>query len=186
MTSPCQHFESVRAAYDAMGPERWYREHGDTYINPHEAVIAHHIHRWVRSGACQWRSYIDIACGNGESTSSLMSAGLPRGDACDPYLADGYEKRHGIKPHAWSFQDIAKGACADQAWDGAVCSFALHLAPPSVLPHTCMMLSLSCARMLVITPHKRPHISPDWGWDMMDEYTHDRVRSRMYQSRYLR
>ena len=32
-------FDSLREAYGSMGPDAYYRSHGDDYRNPHEGVI---------------------------------------------------------------------------------------------------------------------------------------------------
>lgn len=63
-----------------------------------------------------------------------------------------------------------------------VCSYALHLCKESLLPSVCYCLSMVGDNLMIITPHKRPQISPQWGWKLIYENVCDKVRLRLYQS----
>ncbi|MEK8019262.1 MAG: hypothetical protein VSS75_020515, partial [Candidatus Parabeggiatoa sp.] len=60
-------------------------------------------------------------------------------------------------------------------------SFALHLVQPSRLPTLLYQLSQIAPSLLVITPHKKPDIKPQWGWTLSQELLIERVRGRLYQ-----
>jgi hypothetical protein len=34
--------------------------------------------------------------------------------------------------------------------------------------------------LIILTPHKRPQLSPEWGWILKDEFVHERIRARLY------
>ena len=62
-----------------------------------------------------------------------------------------------------------------------VCSFALHLCEASWLPRVVQELSRATDDLLILTPHKRPQLKPEWGFDLVAERLHERVRARRYQ-----
>jgi hypothetical protein len=63
-----------------------------------------------------------------------------------------------------------------------VCSYALHLLQPSRLPQLAYTLSQLAPSLLVLTPHKRPDLRPEWGWALRAEQVVERVRARHYHS----
>ena len=63
-----------------------------------------------------------------------------------------------------------------------MCSYALHLLEPSRLPQLVYQLSRVAGALLVLTPHKRPVLRPEWGWTLAGESVIQRVRARGYQS----
>jgi hypothetical protein len=65
-----------------------------------------------------------------------------------------------------------------------VCSFALHLVALSRLPGLAAQLSSIGTALLVLTPHKRPQLRPEWGWLCADELLIERVRARYYRRAY--
>ena len=44
----------------------------------------------------------------------------------------------------------------------------------------CFFLARQAARLLVLTPHKRPHLRPEWGLRLELELVVDRTRARLY------
>jgi hypothetical protein len=103
-------------------------------------------------------------------------------DAADPYTHEAYESRVGSRPEPLSFKDVAAVALAGRTYSLIVCSFALHLCETSRLPAVAYQLSLVSPDLLVLTPHKRPNIRPEWGWALAGELCVERVRSRWYRS----
>jgi len=81
-----------------------------------------------------------------------------------------------------SFEDVAAGALSGRKYSLVVCSFALHLCEPSRLPAVAYQLSLVAPALLILTPHKRPHLREEWGWNLDGEQVVERVRSRFYRS----
>jgi hypothetical protein len=125
---------------------------------------------------------LDLAAGSGEATLALRELGAAAIDACDPYLFEQYERRTGQPCERLSFEDVAAGALAGRAYRLVVCSFALHLVDASRLPSVCLQLSLIAPALLVLTPHKRPEVREQWGWDSAGEFVWARVRTRLYRS----
>ena len=126
---------------------------------------------------------LDLAAGSGEVTLALRELGAKRIDAIDPFTFDAYQDRTGQVAGRETFEQIAAGALAGRRWSLIVCSFALHLVERSRLPAVAYQLSLAAPRLLVLTPHKRPIIQPEWGWELTHEMLVQRVRSRLYESK---
>jgi hypothetical protein len=53
---------------------------------------------------------------------------------------------------------------------------------PSRLPRLAYQLSQVSGALLVLTPHKRPDLRPEWGWQLAGEMVVERVRARLYRS----
>ena len=67
-----------------------------------------------------------------------------RVDACDPYTSEAFARRVGaaVPFYPWSFEDIACGGVLEgRRWRVVVCSFAMHLCPPSYLRLLCAALA---------------------------------------------
>jgi SAM-dependent methyltransferase len=169
---------SIRAGYEQVGVDEFYRRHGATYRNPHEPALGAALGQAV---AC-WRpdlgAVLDLACGSGEAAIALESLGAAPVTGCDPATGAAWQARMGrpCLPHA--FADIAAGALAGTRWSLVVCSFALHLCPPSRLPGVLWALAGCTERLWIITPHKRPQLKPGWAFATMAELVHERVRVR--------
>ena len=181
LTSPSK---GIRNHYQEFGATKFYEKFGAQYRNPHEAVIRVLVER----ASVEWKFEIknwrvlDLACGSGEATLALRDLGCNRIDGIDPYTGQAYFERTGQTALPHSFEELAKGVLPPATYDLCICSFALHLASPSFLPPLCLQLALRCARLWILTPHKRPHISSAWGWELKNEMVHERVRARCYQS----
>jgi hypothetical protein len=172
--------ESIRACYQQHGAEGYYRAHAEDYANPHEPDIRHAIGLAVERWKLNLARVLDLAAGSGEATLALAELGAKIIEACDPFLFRQYERRTGRRCERFSFEDVAAGALAGRAYDLIVCSFALHLADESRLPGICQQLGLASPALLILTPHKRPDLRPQWGWTLKDEYVWARVRCRLY------
>lgn len=173
--------DSIRARYEAHGATAYYREHAQHYRNPHEPEVRHAIGLAVAKWKLNLSRVLDLAAGTGEATLALRELNAKCIDACDPYLFAQYEQRVGQRCGRLSFEDIAAGALAGRTYDLIVCSFALHLAEPSRLPRICYELARVSPTLLIVTPHKRPDIRREWGWNRSDELIWAKVRCRLYQ-----
>ena len=100
----------------------------------------------------------------------------------DPYTIKAFETRTNKKCRAFSFEDIVQGKISDSKYSLVVCSYAMHLASEDILPILCVQLALISKQLIIITPHKRPEIQKDWGWDLKDEIVIDRTRAKYYLS----
>lgn len=178
------YFPAIRPQYDEHGTTEYYRQFGATYRNPHEPVIHSLIHRAAREWSPDFAGMrvLDLACGSGEVTLALQQLGCADIDGVDPYTGEAYFERTGRGAEPISFAEIAQGVLQDHLYDLCVCSFALHLVEPSLLPNLCLQLSLICGKLIVLTPHKRPYIKSEWGWRMREEIMQSRVRLRAYDS----
>ena len=171
------------------GAAGWYAENGSTYRNPHEDAVVAMVARAVRTSPDSFATgrVLDLACGSGEVTLALRSAGVDptRIDAADPFTGAAYFARTGTISAGWSFAEIAQGALAGRRWSIVVCSYGLHLCEPSWLAPVCVALAGTADGLVVITPHKRPMVDTAWGWTLVDEHRDPawRVRMRSYASK---
>lgn len=125
---------------------------------------------------------LDLATGSGEITLALRELGVKHIDAIDPFTYHAYLERTGQPAGRESFEQIAAGALSGRRYSLVVCSFALHLIEESRLPKVCYQLSTIAKQLLVLTPHKRPQIRPEWGWELNYEMVVQRVRARFYHA----
>jgi len=174
--------DSIRGEYEKHGPAEFYRRFGPDYRNPHEDSVR----RSIALALDRWRPdlsrVLDLAAGSGEATLALRDLGAGHVDGIDPYTAKAYERRTNRAAEPLRFEDVAAGALSGRTYTLVVCSFALHLCEPSRLPAVAYQLSLVAPALLILTPHKRPHLRPEWGWELIGEQVVERVRSRFYRS----
>jgi len=175
---------AIRAAYEQYGVEGFYQRFGGSYRNPHERVIRTTLQAAVARWDLPLDRVLDLACGSGEVTLVLRELGCAVIDGIDPYTHQAYAERTGHAAERITFEQIAAGALAGRSYGTIVCSFALHLVALSRLPALMTQLSLIGAALLVLTPHKRPQLRPEWGWRCADELLIERVRARYYQRTY--
>jgi 2-polyprenyl-3-methyl-5-hydroxy-6-metoxy-1,4-benzoquinol methylase len=173
---------AIRAAYEREGPEEFYRRHGRDYRNPHEHLVRAILVQAVATWTLDLSRVLDLACGSGEVTMALREFGAVV-EGVDPFTGDAYLARTGIAAQPLSFEQVAWGGLTGQRFSLVVCSFALHLLEESRLPALCYALSRLSPALIVITPLKRPQIRPAWGWILVDELLHERVRARLYAAR---
>jgi len=173
---------AIRDEYQKNGVREFYASDGAQYRNPHEPVVraalTEALQRWSPDLSCA----LDLACGSGEVTLVLREFGCADVHGIDPFTGNAYLDRTGQTAECLSFEDIATGALQDRRYSLVVCSYALHLPARSRLPGVLIQLSQVSSRLLVLTPHKRPEITPAWGWQLDDEFVLERVRVRWYSS----
>lgn len=173
---------SIRAEYEQHGPSEYYRRHGASYRNPHELRVRSALHAAAGAWRLDLAHVLDLACGSGEATLALWEAGARRVDGVDPYTAAAYAERTGQAAETLSFEAVAAGALEGRRYSLIVCSYALHLLEESRLPQVTYQLSRAAPALLVLTPHKRPHLRETWGWRLSGEMVVERVRARHYNS----
>ena len=174
--------ESIRSKYEQFGTREFYERHGDEYRNPHEPIVRRLLEVAVATWQLDLSAVLDLACGSGEVTLTLAALGATRIDGIDPFTGDAYRTRTGRAAEAITFEAIAAGALARRRYSLIVCSFALHLIEASRLPQLLFELSRASDALVVLTPHKRPIIPPEWGWRLDGEIVRDRVRARCYRA----
>lgn len=174
--------DSIRSQYERVGFETYYRDHGAQYRNPHEPAIERAIEQAVTTWKPDLSHVLDLAAGSGEATLVLRRLGASEIHGIDPFTAEAYEQRTGAAAERLTFADIEAGGLAGHRYSLVVCSFALHLCEPSRLPALCYVLSRIARSLLILTPHKKPILRQDWGWQLIGERLTDRVRCRFYRS----
>jgi hypothetical protein len=172
---------SIRADYEKHGAREFYEKSGAGYRNPHEPQVRRSIESAVRTWRPDLSRVLDLAAGSGEVTLALRDLGAGSIDGVDPYTAEAYEARTGVAAARFTFADVAAGALTGRRYSLIVCSFALHLCEPSRLPAVAYQLGLLAPSLLVLSPHTRPHLRPEWGWRLVGEQVVQRVRSRFYK-----
>ena len=172
---------AIRVAYEQYGVEGFYQRFGGSYRNPHERVIRATLREAVARWVLPLDHVLDLACGSGEVTLALRELGCAVINGIDPYTHQAYAERTGQPAEPITFEQIAAGALIGRSYSTIVCSFALHLVALSRLPALATQLSLISTALLVLTPHKRPQLRPEWGWRCADELLIERVRARYYR-----
>lgn len=181
-TSDRQENQSIRNGYEKYSVEGFYDKFGDEYKNPHELIIQQIIEVAVKKWQLDLHKVLDLACGSGEVTLALKNLGASDIDGIDPYTYNAYLKRTGQSAERYTFEEIASGIVCNRHYSLIVCSFALHLVAESRLPFLVYQLSAIADSMVIITPHKRPQLKPEWGWICVDEIIVDRVRAWLFQT----
>ena len=174
--------DSIRDQYIRYGAQGYYEQFGAQYRNPHELAVRQTIHTAVAAWRLDLAHVLDLACGSGEVTLALRELGATAIHGVDPYTGAAYQGRTGQPAEALSFEAIAGGALDGRRYSLVVCSYALHLLAPSRLPRLAYQLSRVAGALLVLTPHKRPSLRPEWGWALTGEMIVQRVRARCYQA----
>jgi SAM-dependent methyltransferase len=171
----------IRPAYEEHGVTGFYQQFGSSYRNPHETILQSLLKRVSLEWQLDLSSVLDLACGSGEATLVLQELGA-KVSGIDPYTFEAFLERTGLHAETFSFDDLANGVLEGRRYSLIVCSFALHLVEPSKLPMLMFQLAQITDTLLVLTPHKRPQIKPEWGWNLQAEILEDRVRARLYQT----
>ena len=173
---------SIRDEYQKYGAENFYKNFGNSYVNPHENQIDDAIIFANDNWNVDFTNTLDLCAGSGEITRILLQLNYNNIDAVDPYTSDIYKKKTGRDCEKISFDDIYNGSLQNRYYSTIVCSFALHLVDESKLPILCYRLSTICDNLLILSPHKRPQIKPECGFDKIQEKIVDRVRMILYKS----
>lgn len=176
---------AVRHGYEKHGVSGYYALFGSDYRNPHEDQLRTTVLQLVERWSLQpTERILDLACGSGEISHILETAGFQQINGIDPYTGKAYERRMGRPIYGkWTFEQIADGCLGEEKpYDVIICSFAAHLIEPSYLPLVMLQLQYVGKRLVILTPHKRPQIASKWGWTPVDEFVNERIRARLYAS----
>ena len=157
--------------------EGYYREHADSYRNPHTLRVQTIVRDFLPS--LDLSNVLDLACGSGEVTQALPSGKVT---GCDPFTRSEYVRRTGKVCLPLSFEHIAKFGLSLQ-YSLIICSYALHLCQKTVLPTLIWQLSQAAPKLLVITPIKRPVLKREWGFELEKEVLWERTKGRLYVAR---
>ncbi|KAF8422697.1 hypothetical protein EV426DRAFT_534903 [Tirmania nivea] len=182
-----------RTAYTTQGVSTYYTANSHTYRNPHFPGVVKCIHAILNHlilppGAAPPETELtvfDCAAGGGEATAAvrgwvgrvmpeLLGASVY---ASDPFTNELYEERVPLPT------DDPPPLYIDLTF----ISFALHLCPPTELFSLLYELSRHSAYLVVIGPHKNPHIpgggESGWVGPLMEVLVKkERVRGRVFRS----
>jgi SAM-dependent methyltransferase len=172
----------IRPQYEQHGVAGYYASHGASYRNPHERQVHALLEQLIPQ--LDVSSVLDLACGSGEVSVKLLEYGAVV-SGIDPFTAQAYLERTGFTAEPLSFEDIAAGALAGRSYSLVVCSFAMHLCEPSRLPQLVYQLAQVSSTLLLLSPHKRPILKPEWGWRLTTEASFERVRARVFASLFV-
>ncbi len=173
----------IRPQYEELGADEYYRQFGSEYRNPHETRLREMLQFCSQHWPLDLEHVLDLACGSGEVTLGLSEFATVGGiTGCDPFTKDAYLQRTGITARTDTFEEIAAGSLLGQTYSLVACSYAMHLVEPSRLPALTYQLAQITSQLLILSPHKRPVIQPQWGWTLTHEHYHKRVRAKLYKT----
>lgn len=170
---------SVRAGYEKLGVEGYYKNHNEDYSNPHFNIINALLSDYIKHNNIG-DNVLDLCCGSGEITSILNSVGDYHIDGLDPYTAPAYKKNTGKECLMYDFKDIVNGALENRRYNTIICSFAMHLCEQSMLNSLLYQLSTISENLIILTPHKRPEIT-QW-WKEVYREKNNKVTIKVYKS----
>ncbi len=148
--------KAIRPLYEQHGAAGYYRDHADTYQNPHFPEIKNLLIRNLGRFDCSG-PVLDFAAGGGEVTQVLRQSGVLDITGCDPFTFNLYEKNTGRPCLQASFKDVIKNGIEGQ-YSLIISSFALHLCPPKDLFSLVWNLFAAAPLLVILTPHKRPEL----------------------------
>ena len=166
--------DSIRNKYKAIGVTKYYKIHGDEYVNPHFKKLKTTLPLFINKETLG-RS-LDLCCGSGEITKIFNCT-----EGLDPYTYKSYTRNTNKFCHALSFDDILNGKL-NQKYDTILCSYALHLCDTSKLPIVIYQLSLITNKLIIISPHKKPKINEEWGFNLIENNYLNKIRVKTYRS----
>lgn len=168
---------SVRAGYQELGIEDYYKKHNEDYTNHHYNSIKYLLKEYLKAHNIG-KDILDLCCGSGEVTRILSEVGEYNIDGLDPYTGPAYKKNTGKDCLIHDFKDIVNGAIENERYDTVICSFAMHLCEESMLNNLLYQLSRITNKLIILTPHKRPEIK-NW-FKLEDEILYNKVKLRIY------
>jgi len=168
----------IRNEYIKSGVDQFYKNNHQTYENPHESIIHAHLYHLMRKGLLTNNSVLDLCCGTGQVSRCLKEKGFKNVEGCDPYTNLEYTKRTGFKAYNHNFLYLSNREL-NRKYKYVICSFALHLCPPSLLPKVLYNLSQVAEKLIIISPHKKPEINQYWQEEF--KYLNERVTTRIFK-----
>jgi hypothetical protein len=170
---------SIRGEYEKSSPDDYYKTKSHEYSNPHKHRIQKCLDYLIDNYEID--DFLDLSCGDGLVSDYLQKRGFTDFSATDPYFCDIWNKKFVDKKcYSLSFEDISKNGLPER-FDTIICSYALHLCEKSHLNSLLYQLSLSCDKLVVISPSKYPQINEDF-FELIDYKIVDRSHIKIYKS----
>jgi len=145
--------KAIRNLYTQLGVERYYKEHGTDYTNPHAMYIEQLIKK--NEERIDYTNVLDFCCGSGEVSLYLKELGYNESVGSDPFTQKAYKRMMGKNCLSLSFKDVIKGKLSGE-YSSIICSFAMHLCEEGQLYPLVHQLFSCSPQLVIITPHKRP------------------------------
>lgn len=145
----------IRKLYEQLGVEKYYKDYGDQYQNPHSQQIEELI--IANKGRLDYESVLDFCAGGGEISWILKELGYSNFTGSDPYTYQLYKKNLAQQCYRWSFEDVIKGKLEGN-YSSIICSFAMHLCEEQKLYPLVVQLFQHSKSLVILTPHKRPEL----------------------------
>ena len=161
--------KSVRAGYEELGVEGYYKLHCEDYSNPHIKEIEYLLKNEINKDYFG-KHILDMCCGSGEVTNIINEYGKYDIEGLDPYTSLAYKVKTGKECLIYDFKDIVCGALKNKRYDTIICSFAMHLCEESMLNCLLYQISLIADTLIILTPHKRPEIKCWWKEESVHKY----------------
>ena len=146
----------IRHSYEDLGVDEYYRHHGDQYHNPHVKQVRELVIRGEK--ILKYDRTLDLCCGAGEVSGALIDLGYLNVVGSDPFTYRAYERELSRPCLKYSFDDLIRGALANQQYSCIISSFAMHLCPKDKLYGLTYALFRCTEKVAIITPHKRPQL----------------------------
>lgn len=170
----------IRNEYKNLGVDQFYELNKNTYENPHSDIIEKHLEHLIKTEYLnKTNKILDLCCGTGQVSIPLKNRSFNFLEGCDPYTFEEYKKRTGLNAYNFNFFNLLSGSLGSKSYDTIICSFALHLAPLSILPDLLYQLSIVSDKLIIISPHKNPAIN--FHWQEIYNYKDSRVHTRVFK-----
>lgn len=170
--------ESIRNEYEKSSPSEYYRKNKHIYQNPHSDRVKKSLDFLLSKLNPGY--FLDLECGDGVVSEYLKTKGLSKFKGCDPNFKDIYQEKIGKECMDLSFEDIAKFGL-NEKFDTIICSYSLHLCDVNFFNLLLYQLSISCNKLVVISPSKYPSINETYF--KLEEYSIiERTHIRIYSS----
>lgn len=146
---------AIRNIYQEVGVSEYYSSDKYIYHNNHSTEVSDLIKEYYK--LLHLDNVLDLCCGYGLVTKTLVSLGYETVEGSDPYMYSRYRRETGKICHQLSFSDIVKSGLPNN-YSSIICSFALHLCDKSMLPNLLWRLSQATNQLVIISPSKFPNI----------------------------
>lgn len=145
----------IRKLYEHLGVDKYYKDYGNQYKNPHSQQIEALIIK--NKNTLDYSAVLDFCAGGGEISWVLQELGYSNFTGSDPYTHQLYKKNLTQKCYQWSFDDVIKGK-SEGKYSCIICSFAMHLCDEQKLYPLVIQLFQHSKSLVILTPHKRPEL----------------------------
>jgi hypothetical protein len=145
----------IRKLYEHLGVDKYYKDYGNQYQNPHSQQIEELIIK--NKNTLDYSAVLDFCAGGGEISWVLQELGYSNFIGSDPYTHQLYKKNLTQKCYQCSFDDVIKGK-SEGKYSCIICSFAMHLCDEQKLYPLVIQLFQHSKSLVILTPHKRPEL----------------------------